>query len=424
MKRSSTIALCFSSAALLFGMGGVMAPPKHVSRASLSPAAPLNSPLSGAIGMPPLGNAEPLTIVSRPERDTPRFALMDFRQIPGGERFEAVSLNERGEVLGLQVAPDRSLEGPGMGYVSNRVQMIAGASWSLFRQGAFIPVVQDAPEGYLHTAAQNDRGQILLMTGPRGRRGRVEPRQGDLSFQMWENGVLKPVTIADDVRREIGREATTGMLALNNRGQAIVSSGRDILTWEQGHIRRLDFRYILGFNNHGYTVGNPLVFDPGTGRSDVALNAVMTDVATGASRSLESGKDIVFDLNDRNQTLCSLRRSHLGADRDRFYVLSGKKQTPLAVIGGAITARMNNRGQAVLGKYLWNEGKLYDLETLVPLGSPWKFQYVLDINDRGEILIRAFNVVERLPRSLLLRPITRPENDTAIKRVAVSRRKV
>jgi hypothetical protein len=415
MKRSSSIALCFSSAALLFGMGGVITPPKPTSQGSQPAVAAMTTRLSGGL-VPARMPQEPMTIIAKPDRTTTRYTVTDFRRLPGGEKFEAVNLNERGDVLGVIIRSDRSLEGPGLGFVSNRVQMLAGTTWALFRQNRFVSVVEDAPEGYLHTAAQNDRGQVLLMTGPRGRRGRVDPQPGDLTFQIWENGVMKPMPIAEDVRRAIGREATTGMLALNSRGQVVLSSGRDVLAWSNGSIHRLNYRYILGFNNQGYTVGNPVTVDSQTGRQDMILDTVLSEVSTGTTRPMESGKDIILDLNDQNQALCSLRRNQMGADRDRFYLLSNGKQIPLGVVGNAITARMNNRGQAVLGKYLCDRGKLYDLETLVPAGSPWKFQYVMDINDRGEILMRAFNVTERIPRSLLLRPTTSPATGTTATR--------
>jgi hypothetical protein len=411
MKRSSTIALSFSSVALLFGMGGIVSPSAiipHKPTIRNVPASPMAMTSGGLTPAVAAARREPLTVLARPAKDTPRFDIVDFRKLPGGDEFEAMSLNERGDILGLVLEPNRAPEGPGMAYVSNRVQMIAAPRWSVFRQNRFVTVADTAPEGSLHTAAQNDRGQVVIMTGPRGRRGRIAPEPGDIRFQLWENGVVKPLPIADDVRQAMQREVTTGMLALNNRVQIIISAGRNVLAWDSGHVEPVNLRYILGFNNSGFAVGNPVTFDPQTGRVEVGVKPVLSEVSNGRSAPVETGQDVIFDLNDRNEMLCSVRNSVLGVDRDRFYLFTNGKQVPLGVVGGAMTARVNNRGQAVLGKYLVDHGKVYDLEALVPPKSPWKLQYVMDINDRGEILIRAFHVTERVPRSVLLRPRTAP----------------
>jgi probable HAF family extracellular repeat protein len=57
---------------------------------------------------------------------------------------------------------------------------------------------------------------------------------------------------------------------------------------------------------------------------------------------------------------------------------------------------INNRGQVVgfslpgpLGSgraFLWQDGVMFDLNTLVPKGSPWYLQQALSINDDGQIV--------------------------------------
>jgi probable HAF family extracellular repeat protein len=78
---------------------------------------------------------------------------------------------------------------------------------------------------------------------------------------------------------------------------------------------------------------------------------------------------------------------------------------------GSSASSINNRGQVVgwlqaaEGKQhaaLWQQGKMYDLNTLIPHDSGWFLKIAADINEKGQIV--GYGTINGAPRAYLLTP--------------------
>jgi hypothetical protein len=58
--------------------------------------------------------------------------------------------------------------------------------------------------------------------------------------------------------------------------------------------------------------------------------------------------------------------------------------------------------------FLYSDGKMLDLNTLIAAGSDWTITNASDINDNGQIVADGFNPVLQITRALLLNPTTTP----------------
>jgi hypothetical protein len=119
-----------------------------------------------------------------------------------------------------------------------------------------------------------------------------------------------------------------------------------------------------------------------------------------------------IDVNDRGQAvgtfghLTSSLHATSYVPREAFLESDGQ----MTDLGMASVSAINNLGQIVGGKYLWDHGTLTDLNTLIDPSSGWVITSTADINDAGQIVGQG--TLNGLPQSLLLEPGVRKVTNT------------
>ncbi len=167
-----------------------------------------------------------------------------------------------------------------------------------------------------------------------------------------------------------------------------------------------------GINNQGQVVGySGLAF--GITHAFQWENGQMIDLGTlpGYNGS------IAYDINDAGQAIgyssnSTLRQSHAT-------LWSNGQITDLGTLGGNISAAVdiNNKGQVVglsntiTGDgqlnhgFIWEDGQMADLNSLIDQDSGWFLQEVSGINDRGQIVGKGINRSTGQNHGFLLNPI-------------------
>jgi probable HAF family extracellular repeat protein len=283
----------------------------------------------------------------------------------------------------------------------------------------------------------NNLGQALISRGP-----------GDM--RIWDNGQLTQVT------------GSTWAYEINNVGQVVgrYLSGNWIdnaYLWENG--KRTDLGYnggissiASGINDAGQIVGkfnitkekfNPFLWQNGTmidlgtlgfnggaqainnqgqvvGYSGLRVgithafqweNGKMIDLGT----LLGYNQSLAYDINDAGQAVGYSANVNVNS---RATLWSNGQATDLGTLGGngSFAVAINNKGQVVGSDtttgngglshaFIWEDGKMADLNSLIPMGSPWFLQQVSDINDQGQILGQGLNRGTGKIHSFLLNPI-------------------
>ena len=67
---------------------------------------------------------------------------------------------------------------------------------------------------------------------------------------------------------------------------------------------------------------------------------------------------------------------------------------------------INNAGQIVYNKYIYQNGLWQDINTLIQPGSAWQLSYATAINNNGAIVGAIYNPTQRIYRGGLLTPVT------------------
>ena len=220
--------------------------------------------------------------------------------------------------------------------------------------------------------AVNDRGQVV---------GWAETKKGDRHAFFWENGKMADLTP--------GRASTA--IAINNRGQVVVSSRPDFL-WEKGKTTRIgtakDSVIPEAINERGQVVG--WVDTKGDDSDGLSIyhaflwqNGKLRDLGT-----LGGANSDAVDVNDRGQVVGWADTTQ--GDQHAFLWEKGKT-TDLGTLSGENESNavdINERGQVVgdYGSYgrssfVWQKGKLVRLPT--PRGL---YGLAVAINERGQIV--------------------------------------
>jgi probable HAF family extracellular repeat protein len=103
--------------------------------------------------------------------------------------------------------------------------------------------------------------------------------------------------------------------------------------------------------------------------------------------------------------------SQTSTDNDHPFLWSNGKMTDLGVApcnSSSATcffpAAINDNGVIVGGNEIYSAGKLQDLNTLIPAGSPYQIQYANAINNNGQIVADAYDTATYQTHALLLTP--------------------
>jgi probable HAF family extracellular repeat protein len=281
---------------------------------------------------------------------------VDLGTLPeGGYESEANAVNSRGQVVGAA-----------LNTVADANSMASGTYWLRsiaygYQTRAFLwekGVMQDLGTLGNGTDAQavliNERGQIV----------------GYSYFNSSHSGSCFPLATASFIwEREkgmvdLGSFGGTCTLAfdLNNRGQVVGGSllpGDQIeraFFWDHGSLRELGGS--LGGNSSGAFVIN-----------ESGQAGGFADLAGETTFHAVLWKEIgeITDLGVIGNDTCSFATS-----------MNAKTQ----VVGASMPGCNFDNGRA----FLWEDGSLFDLNTLIPSGSTLHLQSTNNINDRGEIV--------------------------------------
>ena len=250
----------------------------------------------------------------------------------------------------------------------------------------------------------NNSGQVI---------GRYLTENWTDNAYVWENGT----------RTDLGYFGGISSLAsdINESGQIV---GRFNITkekwfpflWKDGEMRNLgtlgyDAAAAQGINNQGQVVGY----------SGLALhithafqweNGRMIDlgVLPGFNGST------AYDINDSGQAVGASANNI--TQQERATLWSNGQVTDLGTLGGNKSAAVdiNNKGQVVgFGNttgngglahgFIWEDGKMADVNSLIAADSGWFLQQINGINDRGQLVGQGINSATGKQHGFLLNPI-------------------
>lgn len=308
-----------------------------------------------------------------------RYAVTDLGTLPGYSASEAQAINNRGQVVGTA-------------YFRGPFQVKAD-KWRAFRWEGGKRHDLGALPGYANSAACgiNDRGDIVGYCTNKG--------HGDRNpLVVWRDGALRALGVTD--------HNLTPVCAINNRGQVAGSTlfhsagaPQTAFLWRGGPPRALGtlhpgaYSMAAALNN----AAPPLVVGNSYERSFVWSDGKMKPLATlgGGScqpRAINDRGDIVgwAELRHPNLTHACLWRK--GAATDLGALSQG---------GQSIAEAVNNRG-VVVGNanadapsqldhaFLWQDGKMTDLNRELPTDSSVILVSANGINDHGQIICDGF----------------------------------
>jgi probable HAF family extracellular repeat protein len=279
--------------------------------------------------------------------------IIDLGTLPeGGYESFANAVDSRGQVVGiaLNTVPD-AYSMTGFAYQTRAFLWQNGVMQDLGTLGG--------PDAM--ATSINERGQIVGVSYTSSTPTQAEPcvLSGfglTTGAFLWENG--KMVSLGS-----LGGTCTLANFAPNGRGQ-IVGEGSltgdqdaSAFLWEHGSIRQLGgsfgghFTGAIAINDRGEAIGFATL--PGDTRSRAALWT-------------QAGN--IVDLGVVDNDPCS-------------YASALNAQTQVV---GSSAPGCNFSGFAVRA-FLWENGSIVDLNTLIPSGSALHLQFAETINDRGEI---------------------------------------
>jgi probable HAF family extracellular repeat protein len=288
----------------------------------------------------------------------------------GVKEIRAV-LWKQGEIINLGTLGGRASVGS-VGGINNRGQVVGAATNAIPDPFSFLYSLAGNSNGTQTRAFLWQRGVIEdlgTLGGPDAWAFFVNERS-QIAGQSFTNSTPNPVTgipTEDPFLWEDGRMIDLGTLggtlgfpsALNNRGQVIGTS-----------------------NLAGDTIADPFLWDRGK------LIDLFTDTVGG-------NPTLAFAINDRGEIVGAA--AFPNAPFDAFLWRKGVA-TDLGHLDdcGSLAFGINSRGQVVGGTFscgagtharafLWENGSMVDLNTLIPYDSDFRVVEAEAINDRGEI---------------------------------------
>jgi probable HAF family extracellular repeat protein len=309
------------------------------------------------------------------------------------------------------------------------------------------------PAGFTASRAVgiNNQGQVL---------GAATNANGPERYFLWQDGRLRGLGDAQGHGRAFHGMNDVGQIVGDAPGP---SGGRIGFVWSKGSVQ--DLRPPPGYddmspdaiNNHGQIVGRAYTRAPGGGNTKIA-RAFLCD--HGQIRLLDTlgyTESYVSDINDRGEIVgwlssvgkeqCFLHQGNtiraLGAGaamaiNNRGVILGSFRSeegrahvglwqndrlSELPTLPGYTAARaldLNDRNEVVgysrkiqVGVYsgdpevdracLWRDGRVYDLQDLLPVNSGWNYVTAKAINNRGQIV--GSGSLHGRSRALLLTPV-------------------
>lgn len=263
------------------------------------------------------------------------------------------------------------------------------------------PVEIVAPEGVLNPGvhALNNRGEVV-----------GEYMQGNLNkaFKWSIDGGFQTITGLGPYARAWG---------INDRGD-IVATTRNAGQWPEriGVLRGGNALFLEPLPGYLHTMANAIngaglvigrTYGDEMGKPDVATVWDKAGMPTAIPLVNGANGQEPLSINDHGDVVGSARTD----SGSKMFLYHDGKTTLLPDAGGPSSPyAINNRGQIVGGTqrpdrqefaFLIEDGKLIDLNDLLPASSGWKLRRATGINDRGEIV--GSGTFEDRPQAFLLK---------------------
>lgn len=165
--------------------------------------------------------------------------------------------------------------------------------------------------------------------------------------------------------------------------------------------------YAYDVNGSGVVVGGSMLSDDFTTHACLWGNWMAHDLGTlGGANSAASAINNVGQIAGYSDTASGMSHACLTLVNASFQVIS---RTDLGTLGGGYSYAhdVNNTGKVVgtSGRaFLWQNGQMTDLNSLIPSGSGWMLASANGINDSGQIVGWGLSA-DGKPRAYLLTPV-------------------
>lgn len=355
-------------------------------------------------------------------------------------RFARLSSIFVGLVLCSLSAPDLAIAqvpysitglGTGVANAVNNNGVVVGLTFTV--DGRALPVVwQNGTTSILPTLTGGSTGSgfanSVNLSGDIV--GASKAADGNVHAVIWHNGVIQEIgTLPGFTTESVAHH-------INNAGVVVGTSDNfDIpFQFNKGHafswtasggikdVGTLPGRLYsegVSVNSSGKIVGFSYSGDPNLSPVDAFLDNNGTKVNLGSLNNLEEDT-YAFDINDSDQVVGkSLSTSKNGGLNFKPFLWQNGVITDLGEIpgfpGGSATS-INNLGQVVgisesldgrNHPFLYSNGSIVDLNSLLPSGSGWELLQAHGIDDRGDIV--GYGTLNGVEQAFLLRPTITPE---------------
>ena len=314
----------------------------------------------------------------------PHYAVTDLGSL-GGPECAATGLNDKGQVVG---GADTARHGKGPENITNVFVWQNGRMRSVpSLDGSHAYVVSVNGAGQMAGAYSADPLKAKFAAALFGPTGKVKLLGG---FPATQHGY-----------------SLSQAQAVNARGQAVGVSNNQAFFWSQGHLRPLhpppgyQASQAWSLNDQGQAAGKA---DRGAGRAvhthallwgsggNVTDLGVLRGYTDSIGRAINNKGQVAGWVGATQGTPGRRITFHYQA----FLWQSGKMRGLGSIprIPDSKAAAINDKGQVVGNAYfkrdeaalLWQNGRVYELNALVPPHSGWKLQNALGINSRGQII--------------------------------------
>ena len=314
----------------------------------------------------------------------PHYTVTDLGSL-GGQECAATAINAKGQIVG---GADTAKHGKGPEFITNVFV------WQNGRMRA----VPGLDGSHAYVVAVNDMGQMAGSYSPDPLKAQFAAAQFTLTGKVKLLGGFPVIVHGFSLSQAE---------AVNARGQSVGISNNQAFFWDGGHLRKLlpppgfqssDARAL---NDRGQAAGKADrtaggvprshgVFWDGAGKPrDLGILPGYTD---SIGKAINNNGQIAGWVGVTGGTPGRKLTFHYQA----FLWQNGKMRGLGSIprIPDSKAAALNDKGQIVGNAYyrtdeaalLWQNGKVYELNTLVPPRSGWKLQNALGINARGQII--------------------------------------
>lgn len=337
----------------------------------------------------------------------PRYTVTNLGTVPGYDWSKATGLNDKGQVIGTLILLGRQILD--RGYATHLF---------LWKEGQMRDLgTLKSPYGedyQIQGSGINNRGQIVgtLFTDFEG----AYSGERRVAF-IWSGGGLrfltgKPVLPFQGTGTSLSELTDSEAAAINDRGEVVGTAGwtsdnpgphgpRHAFLYRNKHVRDLGPGTATGINNKGEVCGyvpldeegRPNLSGDGFEQSRIALlwtKGRWVAMGRGIPYAISDSGVIVgsifdpaslthYDDLEEKTNFFTKERAALWKQR-KFYALDTGGNLP-----GKAQA-VNRQGQIVGGHWLWQNGRTYDLNELIPNRAGWTLQQATGINNRGQIV--------------------------------------